>query len=129
TDTLKTTPIGPLVKEAALTPAVSVLEDRQRRYTLRALTLPIGYPINELLPPTIRYGDGDAQPGQYSNNNLDWTEPESNPKDIGQRLAKQLTQGPVINPSKDCEIAKAPKEKAFPGAIVIKPKGIAEEEA
>ena len=91
TGALKTTPIGPLVKEAALTPAVSVLEDRQRRYALRALKLPIGYPINELLPPTIRYGDGDAQPGQYSNNNLDWTEPESNPKDIGQRLAKQLT--------------------------------------
>jgi hypothetical protein len=129
TGALKTTPIGPLVKEAALTPAVFVLEDRQRRYALRALKLPIGHPINELLPPTIRYGDGDAQPGQYSNDNLDWTEPESNPKDIGQRLAKQLTQGPVIDPSEGCEIARAPREKVFPGAIVIKPKDIAEEEA
>ena len=108
---------------------MSLLEDRQRRYALRALKLPTGHPINDLLPPTVRYGDGDAQPGQYLNDNLEWTEPESNPKDIGQRLAKQLTRGPVIDPSEGCEIAKTPKEKAFPGAIVIKPKNIAEEEA
>jgi hypothetical protein len=57
-------------------------------------------PINELLPPTVRYGDGDAQPGQYSNNNLEWIDPESSPKDI-----------------------------VFPGTIVIKPKDIAEKEA
>ena len=88
TGALKTTPIGPLVKEAALTPAVPLLEDRQRRYALRALKLPTGHPINDLLPPTVRYRDGDAQPGQYLNDNLEWTEPESNPKDIGQRLAK-----------------------------------------
>ena len=77
----------------------------------------------------MRYGDGDAQPGQYPNDNLEWIEPESNPKDIGQRLAKQLTRGPIIDPSEGCEIAKTPKEKGFPGAIVIKPKNIAEEEA
>ena len=91
TSALKTTPIEPLIKEAVLTSAVSLLEDRQRRYALRALKLPIEHPINDLLPPTIRYGDGDAQPEQYSNDNLEWTEPESSPREIGQRLAKQLT--------------------------------------
>ena len=57
---LKTTPIGPLIKEAALTPAVPLLDDRQRRYALRALKLPPNSLINGLLPPTLRYGDGDA---------------------------------------------------------------------
>src|SRR6266516_1954122 len=37
TGALKTTPIEQLVKEAVLTPAVYLLEDRQRRYALRAL--------------------------------------------------------------------------------------------
>jgi hypothetical protein len=36
---------------------------------------------------------------------------------------------PVIDPLEGCEIARAPREKAFPGTIVIKPKDIAEEEA
>jgi hypothetical protein len=86
-------------------------------------------PINELLPPTVRYGDGDAQPEQYSNNNLEWIDPESSPKNIGQRLAKQLTRGPVIDPAEGCEIARIPKGIVFPGIIVIKPKDIAEKEA
>ena len=108
---------------------MSLLEDRQRRYALRALKLPIGHPINELLPPTVRYGDGDAQPGQYSNDNLEWIEPESSSKEIGQRLAKQLTRGPAIDPSEGCEIARISKEKVFLKVIIIKPKNIAEKEA
>ena len=129
TGALKTSPIGPLIKEAALDPAVPLLENRQRRFALRALKLPTGHPINELLPPTLRYGDGDAQPGQYSNNDLEWTELESKPKEIGQRLAKQITRGPVIDPADGCEIAKFPIESKFLGNIIIKPKGIAEKEA
>ena len=93
------------------------------------MKLLIEHPINDLLPPTIRYGDGDAQPEQYSNDNLEWTEPESSPREIGQRLAKQLTRGPVIDPSEGCEIARTPKERVFPGGIVIKSKTIAEKEA
>jgi len=60
TGALRSTPIGPLIKEAALTPAVPLLEDRQRKYALRALKLLTAHPINGLLPPTLRYGDGDA---------------------------------------------------------------------
>ena len=128
TGALKTTPIGPLIKEAALTPAIPLLEDRQRRYALRALKLSIGHPINDLLPATLRYGDGDAQPGQYPNDNLDWSKPELNLRDLGQRLAKQLIQEPAIDPSEGCKTARSPKKKVFPGAIIIKPKKLAEEE-
>jgi len=82
----------------------------------------MGYPINDLLPATIRHGDEDAQPGQYANDDLDWAKPEQRLTEIGQRLARKLTQGPAIDPVEGCESAKPPKEKAFPGAIVIKPK-------
>jgi hypothetical protein len=47
---------------------------------------------------------------------------------MGQRLAKQLTRGPVIDLIEGCEIARIPKEIVFPGTIVIKPKDIAEKE-
>ena len=36
---------------------------------------------------------------------------------------------PAIDPSEGCETARSPKEKVFPGAIIIKPKKLAEEEA
>jgi hypothetical protein len=60
---------------------------------------------------------------------LEWIDPELSPKDIGQRLAKQLTRGPAIDPAEGCEIARIPKEIVFLGTIVIKPKDIAEKEA
>jgi hypothetical protein len=41
---LRTTPIGPLVKEAGLRPADSLLASRQRRYATRAFELPEGNP-------------------------------------------------------------------------------------
>jgi hypothetical protein len=44
---LRTTPIGPLVKEAGLRSADSPLANRQRRYATRAFELPHGNPIGE----------------------------------------------------------------------------------
>ena len=88
----------------------------------------MGYPINDLLPATIRHGDGDAQPGQYANDDLNWANPEQRLTEIGQRLARKLTQGPAIDPAEGCELAKPLKKKAFPRAIVIKPKKATEED-
>jgi hypothetical protein len=44
---LKTAPIGPLVKEAGLGSADSLLANRQRRYATRAFELPQGKPIRD----------------------------------------------------------------------------------
>jgi hypothetical protein len=44
---LRTTPIGPLVKEAGLRSADSLLANRQRRYATRAFELPYGNPIGD----------------------------------------------------------------------------------
>ena len=129
TGALKTTPIGPLVKEAALVPAVPLLNNRQRRFAIRALKLPTSHPINSLLPLTLRYGDGDAQPGEYSTTNLQWAEQGSDLKRLGQRLARKLTEGLKIDPSEGFKRTSIPQDKAFPGKILIYKAKAAEEEA
>jgi hypothetical protein len=57
---LRTTPIGPLLREAALEPAEALLDTKQRRYALRLLGLPSGHPAAEILPITLREGDAYA---------------------------------------------------------------------
>jgi ribonuclease HI len=47
TGMLKSTPAGPLVKEAGLRPAKSLLSNRHRRYATRAYGLPLGHPIGD----------------------------------------------------------------------------------
>jgi hypothetical protein len=47
TGMLRTTPIGPLVNEAGLRSADSLLANRQRRYATRAFELPHGNPIGD----------------------------------------------------------------------------------
>jgi hypothetical protein len=54
TGMLKSTPAGPLVKEAGLRPASSLLSNRHRRYATRAYGLPPGHPIGDgIRNPTI----------------------------------------------------------------------------
>jgi ribonuclease HI len=60
TGCLRTTPIGPLVKEAGLRPAISLVENRQRRYGTRILTLPKGHLARSILPAGARGEDIDS---------------------------------------------------------------------
>ncbi|ODM15132.1 hypothetical protein SI65_09371 [Aspergillus cristatus] len=50
TGMLKSTPIGPLAREAGLAPAEALLEARQLKYTTRLLSLPENHPAKEILP-------------------------------------------------------------------------------
>jgi hypothetical protein len=65
-----------------MTPAEPLLNYRQRKYALRALKLPSINPSNQLLPLTLKYGDGNAQPGQYSEANLQWTNKDIKPLNL-----------------------------------------------
>jgi hypothetical protein len=60
TKALKSTLIGPLLKKVNMTPVIPLLNNKQRRYAVRALKLPGNHSINNLLPLTLRYRDGDA---------------------------------------------------------------------
>jgi hypothetical protein len=118
-----------LIKEAALIPAEPLLNNRQKRYALRILQLPSTNPINGLLPPILRYGNGDAQLRKYSNNNLQWTEPNSNPKGLRQRLAKNFTLNLNIDFFEGFERAIQSKESSFPENITIEQEDVAEKNA
>ena len=62
TGMFRSTPEGPLVREAGLIPAKALLDTRQKRYCSRLLSLPDGHPTKEILPVTMRKGDRDTQP-------------------------------------------------------------------
>jgi hypothetical protein len=57
---LRTTPIGPLIKEAALEPAETLLDTKQRQYAQRLLGLLLGHPIAEILSIMFREEDAHA---------------------------------------------------------------------
>jgi hypothetical protein len=74
-----------------MTPTEPLLDHKQRKFTLRALKLLINNPANQLLPPTLRYGDESAQPNEYSIGNLEWSDYRAKPRNLAQRLARKLT--------------------------------------
>lgn len=84
------TPIHPLLCEAGLVPASTLLNDRQRRYAYRLLSLPDQHLAKNILPISLRKGDGDFQPGELPENNMMWTE-NARPTLYGQWLAWQIT--------------------------------------
>jgi hypothetical protein len=127
TEALKSTLIEPLLKEVNITPVIPLLDNRQRRYAERALKLPGNHSVNNLLPLTLRYGDGDAQPGEYLTTDLQWAEGDIKPIKLGQRLARKLTKGLNINPSESFERSNTLQEKVFPGQIHINKPPKAEE--
>jgi len=112
-----------------MTPAEPLLNHRQRKFALRALKLPSTNPANQLLPSTLKYGDGNAQPEQYSDGNLQWINQSIKPADLAQRLAKKLTNGLNLDPSEGFEEAYIVKKLVFPGDIIISSKESAELEA
>ena len=106
------TPTHPLWCEAGLTPASIVLNYRQRLYACRLLSLPDQHPTKEILPISLRVGDGAFQPGELPDNNLAWTQ-DARPNLYGQWLAWQITINHSIDPADGVE----PVEAIKPGAI------------
>jgi hypothetical protein len=70
-----------------MTPVEPLLDHKQRKFTLRALKLPSINLANQLLPLTLHYRDGSAQPNEYSIRNLDWCDYRAKPRNLTQRLA------------------------------------------
>ncbi|ODM18781.1 hypothetical protein SI65_05398 [Aspergillus cristatus] len=69
TGMLKTTPVGPLVREAGLAPAEALLESQQLRYTTWLLSLPENHLAKKILPVSFQEGDQHAQPGEQTPRN------------------------------------------------------------
>lgn len=63
------TPIDALISKSGLTPAHVILDFRQQKYAHRILTLPDSILTKEILPITLRIGDGNAQPNEQPEKN------------------------------------------------------------
>jgi hypothetical protein len=118
-----TSPVGPLVREAALTPAEALLDDRQLNYATRLIGLPGNQPTKQVLPITLREGDRHAQPGEQPVEDRAWAEtPARGFQSLGQQLARQLAQALPIDPSGGFEAVETEAAGAFPGQFRILPK-------
>jgi hypothetical protein len=96
-----------------------LLDHKQRKFTLRALKLPLINPANQLLPSTLRYRDGSVQPNEYSTGNLEWSDYRVKLRNLAQRLAKKLINQLKLDPSKGFKEAKCAKELLFSGDVTI----------
>lgn len=122
------TPIHPLLCEAGLVPASTLLNYRQRQYALRLLSFSDRHPAKEILPISLRKGDASSQPRELPENTLMWTE-NARPTLYGHWLAWQISIEHSIDPADGVEPVEAMEVDRFMGKIVIQSKKNALEEA
>ena len=122
TEMYPSTPIHPLLSEAGLIPAKILLDFCQKRYTYCLLTLPDGHPTKEILPVSMREGDGSLQPGEQPENTLMWVE-NLRPTLLGQLLAWRLAFDQSIDPADGVEsVEESGPSVLFSGDIIIEEK-------
>ncbi|ODM14581.1 hypothetical protein SI65_09926 [Aspergillus cristatus] len=104
TGMLKSTPVGPLVREAGLAP------------------LPENHPAKKILPVSFREGDQHAQPGEQTPGNQRWADSSNRgPWSLGQHLARQLANILPADPSEGFESTTQITSSQFPGQIEVLP--------
>ena len=98
----QSTPISPLMSEAGLLPAHVLMDFRQRTYAHRALSLPNSISTKDILPITLREGDGHAQPEDLPEGDSIWSTTQRI-RTYGQHLARQISVGFRIDPAEGVE--------------------------
>ena len=119
TGAFRSTPIGPLVREAGLEPAEILLNTRQLEYTKRLLSLPRSNPAHQILPETLRKGDTWAQPGEQAIEDREWATSSRRPQTFGQLLARQLARTLPVDPSNGFEEIVEAQPSCFPRNITV----------
>jgi ribonuclease HI len=114
----RSTPEGPLVREAGLVPAKILLDNRQRTYACRLLSLPQGHPTKDILPMSLVSGDGAAQPGEQPDGDIDWAIGEGRTW-LGYHLARKIAMGDCIDPAEGVEPIVETRPDYFPGVIHV----------
>ncbi len=109
------------MSESGLLPAHVLLDFRQRKYAYRILSLPDSIPTKDILPFTLRIGDGNAQPEDVSEYDSIWLTAQRI-KNYGQHLAQQVSVGFSIDPAEGVEPISAMPAQVFPGQIFIEEK-------
>jgi hypothetical protein len=93
TGLLRSTPLAFLQGQSCLPSAKDLLDQRQTRYAVRALSVDGDHPTHQLLPANFRlgelYGYGGGTPQLFS---IGWTRPERTHRLFGSRLAQQIVK-------------------------------------
>jgi len=120
TGAFRSTPIGPLLRDAGLEPAEIILQTRQQGYAARLLKVPKTHPAQSILPVSFRQGDRHAQPGEQPLDDREWASTTGrNPQSLGQHLARQLAATLTTDPSGGFEETTGAIETDFPGQIIV----------
>ena len=88
----RSTPIDPLISESGLMPLEIMLNHCPRKYAYRLLSLPDGHPTKDILPITLRTGDGSTQPGEQPDSDAVWSSNQKI-KSYRQHLAQKVSIG------------------------------------
>ena len=112
------TPIDALISESDLIPAHVLLDFRQQKYAYRILSLPDSIPTKEILPITLRIGDGNAQPNEQPEKDAIWASNERITT-YGQRLARQISVTGCIDPAEGTEPILASPRLVFPEKLIF----------
>ncbi|KAF7128706.1 hypothetical protein CNMCM5793_003557 [Aspergillus hiratsukae] len=123
TGMMRITPIGPLLREAALEPAEVILDQRQLGYAARLLGLPGDHPAKLIIPVSLREGDLHAQLGEQPTDDRSWAAPSNaqGPWTLGQHLARNLATVIGTDPSAGFEKVAEVYPSTFPGMITVSP--------
>lgn len=117
----RSSPISPLMNESGLFPAHILLDSQQRAYAYRILSLPDSIPTKDILPITLRIGDGNVQPEDLPEYDLIWSTAQ-HIKTYGQHLAQQVSVRFSIDLTEGVEPILAMPVQVFPGKIFIEEK-------
>jgi ribonuclease HI len=85
TGCMKSTPIAPLIAEASVLPAETILNDRLRKYTNGLLALPEGHQAKNILSATLTNGPQETSDPEFTP-----TRRRTNGADLGTRLTKSV---------------------------------------
>lgn len=114
----QSSPISPLMSESGLLPAHILLDCRQRIYAHRTLSLPDSIPTKDILPLSLRIGDGNAQPEDLPECDSIWSTTRRI-RTYGQHPARQVSIGFSIDPAEGVEPISAMPLQVFPGKVFI----------
>jgi hypothetical protein len=91
TGLLRSTPLVFLRDQACLPPARDLLDQRQTRYAIRALSADGNHPTHQLLPAGFRLGElYGYEETAVQPSSIGWTRPEKTHRLFGSRLAQQV---------------------------------------
>ena len=110
--------ISPLMSESGLLPAHVLLDFRQRAYAHRILSLPNSIPTKDILPITLREGDGHTQPEDLPECDSIWSTTQRI-RTYGQHLARRISLGFCIDPAEGVEPILAIPVQVFPGKVFM----------